>query len=155
MFSITTLDDDHCHHVRVRNTDSKARDGPVGRGRFARRNTFQRVPNVGITYDIRSGASPPTESRMDDFTTQNNFGSVHLPPYKKHAYGRLAKAVAQDRVWSRFISRRIHAVDACWPVVHLVVCRCFFLSVPQNLPTCLRKHVFACTHNSSAAHSEI
>ena len=26
---------------------------------------------------------------------------------------------AEDRVWSRFVSRVSHVVDACWPVVHL------------------------------------
>ena len=38
--------------------------------------------------------------------------------------------------------------------MHPAGCRCFFLSLPHSLPTCWRKHVFACTRNSSAAHTQ-
>ena len=62
---------------------------------------------------------------------------------------------AQDPVWSRSVSRSFHVVDTCRLVVHLAGCRCFSLSVPHRLPTCLRKHVFACDRNSSVAHSGI
>ena len=65
------------------------------------------------------------------------------------------RQVAQDRVWSRFALCRCYDVDACWPGVLLAVCRCFPLSAPHSLPTCLRKHVLACNRNSSAAHSGI
>ena len=54
-------------------------------------------------------------------------------------------------VWSRFVSRRYHVVDACRSVVHPAGCRCFFLSVPHRPTNMLRRTVGTTFRQSETA----
>ena len=89
--------------------------------------------------------------------------SLHLPNKRSPDSTRISlkhHQIPQDLHSARhhrqclIVFCRSHVVEACWSVVLFAGCRCFSFLVPLSLPTRLRKHVFACTRNSPAAHSE-